>query len=111
MLIALNFEKPPPDITAEKLFTRLQNKLTEVLKTVPCELVGKPLLDKEFSEADWKELEHIQQELHEEYRIRRDMILKRLDVTMQSFLVNAYNNFFDKIGKNICAYIIQFFFQ
>nr|XP_034196685.1 protein FAM98A isoform X2 [Osmia lignaria]XP_034196686.1 protein FAM98A isoform X2 [Osmia lignaria] len=86
MLIAFNFEKPPPDITTEKLFTRLENKLTEVLKAAPPELVGKPLLDKEFSEADWKELEHVQQELHEEYRIRRDMLLKRFDVTMQSFL-------------------------
>lgn len=86
MLIALNFEKPPNDITSEKLFTRLENKLTEVLKIAPSELVGQPLITHEFSEADWKDLQHIQQELHDEYRVRRDMLLKRLDVTVQSFL-------------------------
>ncbi|XP_043517182.1 protein FAM98B isoform X4 [Frieseomelitta varia] len=86
MLIALNFERPPDDITTEKLFTRLHNKLTEVLKTAPSELVGQPLITHEFSEEDWNDLEHIQQELHDEYRMRRDMLLKRLDVTVQSFL-------------------------
>ncbi|KAK9299158.1 hypothetical protein QLX08_007772 [Tetragonisca angustula] len=86
MLIALNFERPPDDITTEKLFTRLHNKLTEVLKTAPSELVGQPLITHEFSEEDWDDLQHIQQELHDEYRMRRDMLLKRLDVTVQSFL-------------------------
>ncbi|XP_076237399.1 protein FAM98A [Calliopsis andreniformis] len=86
MLIALNFDKPPDDITAEKLFSRLENKLTELLKKVPPELVGKPLITHLFSEKEWKELELIQQELHDEYRMRRDMLLKRLDVTVQSFL-------------------------
>ncbi|KAK1131501.1 hypothetical protein K0M31_017783 [Melipona bicolor] len=86
MLIALNFERPPDDITTEKLFTRLHDKLTEVLKTAPSELVGQPLITHEFSEEDWNDLQHIQQELHDEYRMRRDMLLKRLDVTVQSFL-------------------------
>lgn len=87
MLIALNFGKPPDDITPEKLFARLENKLTEVLKTVPSELLGNPLITTEFSEKEWKELQLIQQELHDEYRMRRDMLLERLDVTVQSFLV------------------------
>lgn len=91
MLIALNFEKPPADITLEKLFARLQNKLNEVLKKAPPELVGQPLITQEFSETDWKDLQHMQQELHDEYRMRRDMLLKRFDVTIQSFLVSKYN--------------------
>ncbi|XP_053973018.1 protein FAM98B-like isoform X2 [Hylaeus volcanicus] len=86
MLIALNFGKPPDDITVEKLFTRLEGKLTEVLKKVPPELVGQPLITTEFTEREWKDLQLLQQELHDEYRMRRDMLLKRLDVTVQSFL-------------------------
>ncbi|XP_076641460.1 protein FAM98A [Halictus rubicundus] len=86
MLIALNFEKPPDDITPVKLFVRLENKLKDVLKTVPNELVGQPLITTGFTEKEWKDLQHIQQELHDEYRLRRDMLLKRLDVTVQSFL-------------------------
>lgn len=93
MSIALNFERPPNDITSEKLFTRLQNKLTEVLKTAPSELVGQPLISHQFSEADWNDLQHLQQELHDEYRMRRDMLLKRLDVTVQSFLVSIHSYF------------------
>ncbi|XP_076619680.1 protein FAM98A [Colletes latitarsis] len=86
MLIALNFGKPPDDITAEKLFARVENKLTEILKQVPPELVGQPLITTDFSEREWKDLQLVQQELHDEYRMRRDMLLKRLDVTIQSFL-------------------------
>ncbi|XP_076276962.1 protein FAM98A [Lasioglossum baleicum] len=86
MLIALNFEKPPDDITPVKLFARLENKLKDVLKTVPNELVGQPLITTGFTEKEWNDLQHIQQELHDEYRLRRDMLLKRLDVTVQSFL-------------------------
>ncbi|KOC59826.1 Protein FAM98A [Habropoda laboriosa] len=86
MLIALNFEKPPDHITTEELFTRLEKKLTEVLKAAPTELIGQPLITHEFLETDWKDLQDIQEKLHDEYRIRRDMLLKRLDVTMQSFL-------------------------
>lgn len=89
MLVALNFEKPPDDITAEKLFSRLEAKLSEVLKTAPRELVGEPLVTNEFTEREWKDLELVQQELHDEYRMRRDMLLKRLDVTVQSFLVST----------------------
>lgn len=88
MLIALNFEKPPDDIAPEKLFARLENKLSEVLKNAPPELLGQALIADDFIDKDWKELEHVQQELHDEYAMRRDMLLKRLDVTVQSFLVS-----------------------
>ncbi|XP_076376001.1 protein FAM98A [Megalopta genalis] len=86
MVIALNFEKPPDDITPAKLFARLENTLKDVLKKVPSELIGQPLITSGFTEKEWKDLQHIQQELHDEYRLRRDMLLKRLDVTVQSFL-------------------------
>nr|XP_031834855.1 protein FAM98A-like [Nomia melanderi] len=86
MLIALNFEKPPDDITADKLFARVESKLKDVLKTAPCELIGQSLITNPFTAKEWKDLQHIQEELHDEYRLRRMMLLQRLDVTVQSFL-------------------------
>ncbi|KAG7206779.1 hypothetical protein KM043_000693 [Ampulex compressa] len=86
MLLALKFQKPPDDITSQLLFTKLETKLTEVIKSVPIELLGKPLIIGELSESQWQELGELQRDLQKEYTMRRDMLLKRLDVTVQSFL-------------------------
>lgn len=86
MLVMLKFQKPPDNISPELLFSRLETKLLEVLKTVPFHL-DKPLIDGELSTKQWKQLGELQEEMHKEYAIRRDMLLKRLDVTVESFLV------------------------
>lgn len=81
----------------ELLFSRLETKLSEILKTVSPDHLGKPLIDVELSANQWNELSKLQEEMHKEYTIRRDMLLKRLDVTVQSFLVRIYcleNTFF-----------------
>lgn len=87
MLVTLKFQKPPNNISPDQLFSRVETKLSEVLKTVPPELLGKPLIDVELSSKQWEKLGNLQQEMHTEYTIRREMLLKRLDVTVQSFLV------------------------
>lgn len=86
MLIALQFQKPPDNITPDMLFTRLENKLKEVISKVPNDLLGKPLFFGELSTDQWNKLSNYDKELHTEYEIRREMLLKRLDVTIQSFL-------------------------
>ncbi|XP_066587317.1 protein FAM98A [Prorops nasuta] len=86
MLVALKFEKPPDTITPQVLFSRLETKLKEVINQVPPEVLSKPIAICEFSPAQWEKLSELQQELHKEYTIRREMLLKRLDVTIQSFL-------------------------
>ncbi|RLU23214.1 hypothetical protein DMN91_003417 [Ooceraea biroi] len=86
MLVTLKFQKPPDNITPALLFSRLQTKLSEELKTVPPDHLGKPLIDVELSAKQWEQLADLQKEMHEEYTIRREMLLKRLDVTVQSFL-------------------------
>lgn len=60
-------------------------QLKEILKTVPSELLGKPLFIGKLSDKQWHTLGDIQSELHKEYCIRRELLLKRLDVTIQSF--------------------------
>lgn len=92
MLVTLKFQKPPDNISPEMLFSKLESKLQEVLKTVPSEHLGKPLIDVELSVNQWKELGELQEELHKEYTIRRDTLLKRLDVTVQSFLVEFFTD-------------------
>lgn len=87
MLVTLKFQKPPNNIAVDQLFSRVETKLSEVLKTVPPEFLGKPLIDVELSAKQWEKLADLQEEMRKEYTIRRDMLLKRLDVTVQSFLV------------------------
>jgi hypothetical protein len=57
----------------------------EILDKVPPELVGKPLFVGKLSDKQWHQLSALQDELQEEYRMRREMLIKRLDVTIQSF--------------------------
>ncbi|KAJ8681773.1 hypothetical protein QAD02_017565 [Eretmocerus hayati] len=85
MLLALRFQKPPDNISPALLFQKLQAKVSEVLKQVPKELVGKPLFFGELNGAQWDKLDTLHGELNEEYTIRREMMLKRLDVTVNSF--------------------------
>lgn len=91
MLLTLKFQKPPDNISPEMLFSKLESKLQEVLKTVPPGHLGKPLIDVELSTNQWKKLSELQEEMHKEYTIRREMLLKRLDVTVQSFLVEFFH--------------------
>jgi len=89
MLVTLKFQKPPDNISPELLFSKLETKLAEVLKTVPPHHLGKPLIEVELSAKQWEQLSKLQEEMHKEYMIRREMLLKRLDVTVQSFLVRT----------------------
>ncbi|XP_015596643.1 protein FAM98A [Cephus cinctus] len=86
MLLALKFQKPPDNITSQLLFNKVDAKLKEIVEKAPADLLGKPLFFGELSNAQWEKLDKLQQDLNEEYRIRREMLLKRLDVTVQSFL-------------------------
>lgn len=85
--MTLGFQKPPENVTVPLLFGKLQNKLKEIVASVPAELLGKPLFFAELSQSQWDQLDQFHVDLNLEYTIRREMLLKRLDVTIQSFLV------------------------
>ncbi|KAI5736369.1 hypothetical protein M8J76_002551 [Diaphorina citri] len=85
MLMALKFNKPPENISPEQLFGRVLVKVSEILKTAPPALVGKQMFNGELSPKQWETLMQVQNEMAEEYRLRREMLLTRLDCTIESF--------------------------
>ena len=48
-------------------------------------MISKPLLKARLSDKQWDNVKFINTALHQEYHCRREMLLKRLDVTIQSF--------------------------
>lgn len=85
MLMALSFPKPPVNVTSFQLFSKVENKIKEILTKHPMQ-VGKPLLKARLSDMQWEQILKINNSLALEYQTRREMLLKRLDVTIQSFM-------------------------
>lgn len=48
--------------------------------------IGKPLLKSRLSDKQWDTVLEVNEAMTQEYRVRREMLLKRLDVTIQSFM-------------------------
>ncbi|KAK7576011.1 hypothetical protein V9T40_012297 [Parthenolecanium corni] len=85
ILMTLNFPKPPENIPPKALFSKVEEKLKEVISKLPISLYGEPLFTGKLSDKQWHALDLYYKELLMEYRMRREMLLKRLDVTIQSF--------------------------
>jgi len=60
-------------------------KVSELLKSLPPKYMGRSLLQTNMSENQWKQIHKLNKMLYEDYKIRRELLLKRLDVTIQSF--------------------------
>lgn len=92
LTIALNLGKPPENIAPKVLFDKIGVRLDEVIKKAGPERLGKALFapDKPLSNSDWESLRTIANDLEEEYKIRRNTLLTRLDVTIDSFKVGYY---------------------
>lgn len=80
----LSLGKPPQNITPNAFFEKLFNRFNEVAKK---KSLGKPLFapSKQLTFEQWNKLEKLQHELDTEYNLRREMLITRLDVTVQSF--------------------------
>lgn len=85
MLMALCFPKPPANITGFQMFSKVENKVKELMTKYPGQ-IGKPLLKARLSDKQWEQILKINDSLGLEYQMRREMLLKRLDVTIQSFM-------------------------
>uniref|UniRef100_UPI003AAA9CBA protein FAM98A n=1 Tax=Centroberyx gerrardi TaxID=166262 RepID=UPI003AAA9CBA len=83
--VALGMSKPPANITMFQFFSGIEKKLKEAITRVPATHVGEPLMKKALGPVHWEKIEAINQALVNEYEVRRKMLLKRLDVTVQSF--------------------------
>ncbi|XP_029962974.1 protein FAM98A isoform X1 [Salarias fasciatus] len=83
--MSLGMSKPPANITMFQFFSGIEKKLKEALSRVPPNHVGDPLMAKPLGPVHMEKMEAINQSLVNEYEVRRKMLLKRLDVTVQSF--------------------------
>ncbi|XP_077468920.1 protein FAM98A [Stigmatopora argus] len=83
--LALGMSKPPANIAMFQFFSGIEKKLKEAISRVPPNHIGDPLLKKPFGPVHMEKFEAINQALVNEYEVRRKMLLKRLDVTVQSF--------------------------
>lgn len=88
----MNIGKPPDNITPDVLFDKITSRLDEILKKSKTDPIGKPLFapTKTLDLRQWKSLEALQRKLDDEYNLRRQMLITRLDVTIQSFQVISY---------------------
>ena len=61
------------------------DKLTESVKNTPAKYLSQPVIKQQMGPAHWEKLEAINSALTAEYKTRRFMLLKRVDVTLASF--------------------------
>uniref|UniRef100_A0A8C7HKF6 Family with sequence similarity 98 member B n=1 Tax=Oncorhynchus kisutch TaxID=8019 RepID=A0A8C7HKF6_ONCKI len=66
-----------------ELFSGIGEKV--LLQELPKDHIGKPVLKNSLDSEQWERLEQINTVLSSEYECRRRMLMKRLDVTVQSF--------------------------
>ncbi|CAK6973662.1 protein FAM98A [Scomber scombrus] len=83
--MTLGMSKPPANITMFQFFSGIEKKLKEAMSRVQPNHVGEPLMKKPLGPVHLEKIEAINQALVNEYEVRRKMLLKRLDVTVQSF--------------------------
>ncbi|XP_041828830.1 protein FAM98B [Melanotaenia boesemani] len=75
----------PQGQEAAEVFSLVQNKVEKLLQDLPKAFIGNPVLKKSLSSEQWEKLHDINKVLLSEYECRRRMLIKRLDVTVQSF--------------------------
>lgn len=85
ILQTLRFPKPPPNISITTLFQKLCPTIPIVLNKAGKDIIGKCIFNGHLSDTQWQILNDVCQEMYNEYKIRREMLLTRLDVTIQSF--------------------------
>ncbi|XP_069763617.1 protein FAM98A-like isoform X2 [Narcine bancroftii] len=81
----LGMVKPTPGAPVAQIFGELEMKIRDVSASLPEGAVGKPLLSRSLEPGQWEHLEEIHQAMCMEYECRRQMLISRLDVTVQSF--------------------------
>ncbi|XP_030761221.1 protein FAM98A [Sitophilus oryzae] len=85
ILQTLRFPKPPANITITQLFDKLDTTIPLAIKKAGRDLIGSGIFSGFLSDKQWEILKGVQNDLDNEYKIRREMLLTRLDVTVQSF--------------------------
>ncbi|XP_059806803.1 protein FAM98A-like [Hypanus sabinus] len=82
---ALGLAEPTAGAPVATLFRDLELKIQDVSSSLPEGAVGNPLLTRSLEPRQWERLEEIHRAMCAEYECRRQMLITRLDVTVQSF--------------------------
>lgn len=85
--MSLGFSKPPGDILVQQLFVKMSDRVKEIVSKQGKGFPGAPLLKLGLTENQWFKLHELHAELTRDYKLRREMLLTRLDVTILSFTV------------------------
>ena len=88
--MAMGFGKPPSDITAQRLFGQIGLKIQQLRSGLSKDYPGAPLLRTSLTENQWTKMDILLAELTKDYKLRREMLLTRLDVTVLSFTVRIF---------------------
>uniref|UniRef100_A0A2K5UY19 Family with sequence similarity 98 member C n=1 Tax=Macaca fascicularis TaxID=9541 RepID=A0A2K5UY19_MACFA len=83
-LQALGLPRPAPGTTASQLLQELHAKISELQPFLPPGSL-QPLLSYSLDAPRWEALESLSQSLRDQYRCRRYLLLKRLDLTTSAF--------------------------
>ncbi|KAG8156166.1 hypothetical protein JTE90_021485, partial [Oedothorax gibbosus] len=113
LLIALNFSKPPDNIQANQLFRELDKKICTLSQPLlPADKIGDVLQVNTLTESQWYSLERLFADFLEEYKVRREMGIRRLSLTIASFfwperiqkqekMMQNINTIFSNFQKNV----------
>ncbi|VDM11402.1 unnamed protein product [Wuchereria bancrofti] len=82
-LVAVGMNQLPAGITVEQIFSTLKDLATKQMDK--CKEKPRPLLTASLTDTQWEKIEVVNAKLVQEYRSRILLLLKRLDVTIQSF--------------------------
>nr|XP_039268583.1 protein FAM98A-like [Styela clava] len=85
LCLALDMKKPPDNIDIARFMQGIDNKLKEQISLCPQDHLSTPIIKKKLGPIHWEKLEILKIALQKEYETRRSMLLKRLDVTINSF--------------------------
>lgn len=97
ILMNFGFSKPPANITPKQLFQKLIPSVQSAIQKGGVDLLGNPIFNGTLTEQQWNTLNGVQKDLHDEYKIRREMLLTRLDCTIQSFQVSIEKNIYREL--------------
>ncbi|XP_034405208.1 protein FAM98B [Cyclopterus lumpus] len=73
------------DMDASSQFTDVSSEVKSRLTRLPCGNMTNPLLNNSLSSEQWVHVKKINQLLSEDYHCRRQMMIKRFQVTLESF--------------------------
>ncbi|KAI4471382.1 fam98 [Holotrichia oblita] len=75
----------PANISMQTLFSKLLPTVEQAIKKAGNDVIGTPIFNLSLTDKQWHILNQVLHDLHAEYTIRREMLMKRLDCTIQSF--------------------------